>query len=309
VCLDVYKTLFEDPFIEATQTYYRQESKSFLAGSSLSDYLKKAEDRLREEEDRVERYLNTSTRNALMGVCEHVLVRDHSEQLWESFQSLLDLDSGEDLQRMYSLLSRIPEGLEPLRGQFEEHVKRAVIAATAKLAGEGIVANIEAIDSKAYVDALLEAHRKNLETVLRSFRGEAGFMARLDKVCGEPFEEHVRRMGLEAVAKLIEEDSTVSIETIDPKAYVDALLAVHRKHSETLRGYGAASAFVTCLDKACREFVNRNAATITSTTKSPELLAKHVDRLLQNHGKMAEEGGLEGALHHVVRLSAASASG
>lgn len=41
---------------------------------------------------------------------------------------------------MYALLARIPEGLEPLRKKFEEHVKKAGLAAVAKLtqaAGEG----------------------------------------------------------------------------------------------------------------------------------------------------------------------------
>jgi cullin 1 len=37
-------------------------------------------------------------------------------------------------------------------------------------------------DPKAYVDALLEVHKKNQETVNRSFKGEAGFVASLDKV-------------------------------------------------------------------------------------------------------------------------------
>jgi cullin 1 len=229
--LDVYKEHFENAFIEATEKYYKQESESFLAESSVSDYLKKAEERLREEEDRVERYLNTQTRKALVSKCEHVLIREHSELMWESFQNLLDYDKDEDLQRMYALLARIPEGLEPLRKKFEEHVKKAGLAAVSKLVGEG-GANVDSLDPKAYVDALLEVHRKNAETVTRSFRGEAGFVA--------------------------------------------------------------------SLDKACREFVNRNAATGSSSTKSPELLAKHADMLLRKNNKMAEEGDLEGALNRVV---------
>ncbi len=101
--------------------------------------------------------------------------------MWEEFQKLLDFDKDEDLQRMYALLSRIPEGLDPLRKKFEEHVKRAGLAAVAKLVGEGGAAT-ETLDPKAYVDALLEVHHKNQETVNRSFRGEAGFVASLDKV-------------------------------------------------------------------------------------------------------------------------------
>jgi hypothetical protein len=40
-----------------------------------------------------------------------------------------------DHQRMYSLLPRIPEGLEPLWRKFEEHVKRTGLAAVSKLVG------------------------------------------------------------------------------------------------------------------------------------------------------------------------------
>ncbi|KAF9242574.1 Cullin [Melanogaster broomeanus] len=225
--LDVYKEHLETPFLEATEKYYQQESEAFLAESSVSDYLKKAEERLREEEDRVDRYLNAETRKQLVSKCEHVLIRQHSELMWDSFQSLLDFDKDEDLQRM------IPEGLEPLRKKFEEHVKKAGLTAVSKLVGEG-AEGVDGLDPKAYVDALLEVHRKNSETVTRSFRGEAGFVA--------------------------------------------------------------------SLDKACREFVNRNAATGTSTTKSPELLAKHADMLLRKNNKMAEEEDLEGALNRVMVL-------
>ncbi|EIW80941.1 Cullin-domain-containing protein [Coniophora puteana RWD-64-598 SS2] len=231
--LDVYKEHFETPFLETTEKYYKQESESFLAENSVSDYLKKAEERLREEEDRVERYLNTETRKMLVSKCEHVLIREHSELMWESFQSLLDYDKDEDLQRMYALLSRIPEGLDPLRKRFEEHVKKAGLAAVSKLVGQG-AEGADSLEPKAYVDALLEVHRKNSETVNRSFRGEAGFVA--------------------------------------------------------------------SLDKACREFVNRNAATGTSSTKSPELLAKHADMLLRKNNKMAEDEDLEGALNRVMVL-------
>ncbi|KAI0669208.1 Cullin-domain-containing protein [Trametes maxima] len=235
VSYEVYREHLEAPFLEATEKYYRQESEKFLAENSVADYLKKAEERLREEEDRVERYMNTNTRKALIQKCEHVLIREHEDLMWENFQELLDYDKDEDLQRMYALLARVPEGLEPLRKKFEEHVKRAGSAAVEKLVGEGAAGSAAPdVDPKAYVDALLEVHQKNSETVTRSFRGEAGFVA--------------------------------------------------------------------SLDKACREFVNRNAATGTSTTKSPELLAKHADALLRKNNKMAEEEDLESALNKVMVL-------
>jgi hypothetical protein len=122
-------------FLSVMEAYYKHESDSFVIENSVSDYLKKAEERLKEEEDRVERYLHTTTRKLLITECEHVLVHAHAELMWENFQSLLGYDKDEDLQRMYSLLSRIPEGLEPLRRKFEEHVKRTGLAAISKLVG------------------------------------------------------------------------------------------------------------------------------------------------------------------------------
>ena len=232
-CLDVYKEHFELPFLDSTEIYYKHESESFVASHSVSDYLKKAEERLKEEEDRVERYLHTQTRKPLVLKAENVLIRGHSELMWESFQSLLDFDKDEDLQRMYNLLARIPEGLEPLRKKFEEHVKKAGQDAIKKLVSESSrEAGGDAVEPKPYVDALLEVHRKNAETVNRSFKGEAGFVA--------------------------------------------------------------------SLDKACRDFINRNAATGPSASKSPELIAKHTDLLLRKSNKVAEENDLEGALNKVV---------
>ena len=60
--LEVYKSDFEAPFLNATEKYYTAESEVFLQSNTFSDYLKQAEKRLREEEDRVERYLNGNTR-------------------------------------------------------------------------------------------------------------------------------------------------------------------------------------------------------------------------------------------------------
>lgn len=54
------------------------------------------------------------------------------------------------------------------------------------------------------------------------------------------------------------------------------------------------------LDKACRDFMNRNKATGTSTSKSPELLAKHADGMLKKSNKNAEETSLENELNQIM---------
>jgi hypothetical protein len=60
--LDVYKEHFEAGFIESTKSYYKTESEAFVAANSVSDYLIKAQERLKEEETRVDRYLHGDTR-------------------------------------------------------------------------------------------------------------------------------------------------------------------------------------------------------------------------------------------------------
>jgi len=73
--LDVYKANFEAPFINATEKYYTAESEAFLQSSTILDYLKKAEERLREEGDWAERHLNRNTRKIVtrLGHCTNIL--------------------------------------------------------------------------------------------------------------------------------------------------------------------------------------------------------------------------------------------
>lgn len=60
--LDVYLAAFQQPFVEATRVYYTRESEAFLASNSVTDYMTKADARLKEEEDRVDMYLHPSSR-------------------------------------------------------------------------------------------------------------------------------------------------------------------------------------------------------------------------------------------------------
>lgn len=51
------------------------------------------------------------------------------------YSYLSSLISLPDLQRMYSILFRVPKGLEPLRNKFKEHVKREGESAIEKTVG------------------------------------------------------------------------------------------------------------------------------------------------------------------------------
>jgi cullin 1 len=102
--------------------------------------------------------------------------------MWDEFQRLLDYDKDEALQRMYALLARIPEGLQPLRHQFEEYVKSAGHQTVSKLVTMG-GNNAESLELKAYVDSLFEVCRRHENIVQRNFESERGFVAALERGC------------------------------------------------------------------------------------------------------------------------------
>ncbi|TKA30082.1 hypothetical protein B0A50_02801 [Salinomyces thailandicus] len=227
--LEVYRQYFERPYIEATQQYYKNESSTFLAENSVVDYMKKAERRLDEEKERVPLFLLAEIMQPLMKCCEAALIADHAVLMRDEFQILLDNDREEDMARMYKLLARIPEGLDPLRNRFENHVRRAGLLSVEKVADQG-----ESLDPKAFVDALLEVHTQYATLVQSAFTGE--------------------------------------------------------------------SEFVRSLDNACREYINRNKVCAKNSARSPQMLAKHADNVLKRSTKATEEDDMEKMLNQVMTV-------
>ncbi|KAG8425506.1 ubiquitin ligase (cullin) of SCF [Metarhizium acridum] len=179
--LDVYRYHFERPFLEATAEFYTAESKQFVAENSVVEYMKKAEVRLAEEEERVVMYLHQDIAVPLKKTCNTALIAEHSTLLREEFQFLLDNEREEDMARMYNLLSRIPDGLDPLRTKFEKHVLKAGLAAVQKVqSSEG-----DKLEPKVYVDALLEVHSQYQLLVKQAFNDEPDFTRSLDNACRE----------------------------------------------------------------------------------------------------------------------------
>lgn len=70
---EVYEKEFEHPFLVESGKFYLQEAESYLVQNNCSEYLKKAEQRLREEEERVEHYLDPSTDQKIREVAENEL--------------------------------------------------------------------------------------------------------------------------------------------------------------------------------------------------------------------------------------------
>jgi len=224
----VYKEHFSNKFIEETREYYQVESQEFLQQNSVTEYMRKCEQRLAEENKRVKTYLNETTKAELDACVEKQLIENHLELFYTEFQNLLNDNKNEDLARMYQLVNRVPNGLEELKKLLEKHI---------------------ADQGKSAIER-----------------------------CGE------------AAAS-------------DPKLYVSTILEVHKKHAElTQISFSNDPGFVAALDKACRQFINKNKVTddAKNTNKSPELLVKYCDSLLKKSSKNPEESELEELLNSIM---------
>ena len=183
---DVYARDFEAPFLAASATFYQAESQEYVASSSASDYVKKAEVRLSEEADRVAHYLDPSTEAKLREVAERELIAAHMRTLAEMENSgvvaMIEDNKVDDLRRTYELFKRVTaptSGLSVIRDIMSAHVRAR---------GTQLVQDDERnADPVQYVTGLLALRDKYEVVISSAFSGDKLFYNALN----ESFEKFV----------------------------------------------------------------------------------------------------------------------
>lgn len=111
----VYYEDFEDPFLQQSAEFYRRESQNFLAENSASVYIRKVDERIKEESERANHYLDKSTEPRIVSVLEEELISAHMKTIVEMENSgvyhMLKHDRHVDLKYMYKLFHRVQLGL------------------------------------------------------------------------------------------------------------------------------------------------------------------------------------------------------
>ncbi len=198
---EVYLQDFETPFVAATRAYYERKASSWMASDSVPVYLKKVEEVLTAEADRVAAYMDPPTESKVVAECVVVLLKEQAERTIKDVSGLAAMlreDRCEDLARMFRLCVRISDEnrtlkliAEGLRAHF------AALGLIAMRTREGAAegggggggadggASKEAPDSPEFVQAMAALHEKARSLVTGEFKGHVLFQ----KAIKDAFEE------------------------------------------------------------------------------------------------------------------------
>ena len=164
--LEVYVTDFEEQLLTTTADFYSRESAKWAEEDSFPDYMVKAEDRIKQEQERVAHYLHSSTEEKLLRVCDQQLLEVPEAALLEKENSgceaLLRDNKTDDLSRMYRLFARIATGLTPIGNIVRKHIQDVGLAL---VKGQTAKPDDKETDLMPYVQQLLDIHDKYTELV------------------------------------------------------------------------------------------------------------------------------------------------
>jgi len=177
---DVYARDFEAQFLQSTGVFYQAESQEYISQNSASDYMKKAEQRLAEESDRVAHYLDPSTEQKLREVAERELIARHMRTIAEMENSgiiaMIEDSKVADLARAYDLFKRVTQPTSGLT------VIRDIMSAHVKARGTQLVQDEELNrDPVQYVQSLLALRDKYEHVIVEAFGGDKQFYKALSQ--------------------------------------------------------------------------------------------------------------------------------
>ncbi|XP_061385671.1 cullin-4A [Danaus plexippus] len=123
--LQIYQDAFEHKFLQATERLYCAEGQRLMRELAVPQYLAHVEKRLREENERLLHYLDPCTKWQLIHTVERQLLSEHvSGVLSKGLESLMDGPRLRDLATLYSLFSRVKDGLTELCNHFNAYIKK-----------------------------------------------------------------------------------------------------------------------------------------------------------------------------------------
>ncbi|XP_057216080.1 cullin-5 isoform X4 [Triplophysa rosa] len=192
--LQIYRENFEKAYLDSTERFYKTQAPSYLQQNGVQNYMKYADGKLREEEKRAQRYLEArrecNSVQALMECCVNALVTSFKETILAECPGMIKRNETEseygrssvtkgsansELHLMFSLMDKVPSGIEPVLKDLEDHIMSAGLA--------DMVASAESIttDSEKYVEQLLTLFNRFSKLVKEAFQDDPRFLTARDK--------------------------------------------------------------------------------------------------------------------------------
>lgn len=176
--LKIYRENFEKAYLEATEAFYRAKAPEYLAANGVQEYMKYADAKLKEEEQRATRYLETRREcksvEVLVTCCVNVLVTVFKDTIIAECPVMIKNNEMKKLHLMFSLMDRVERGIDEMLRYLEEHIRNQGLADMISSA------DLITTDSEQYVEKLLELFNRFSHLVKEAFNDDPRFLTSRD---------------------------------------------------------------------------------------------------------------------------------
>lgn len=173
----IYKENFEAAYLAATESFYSTKANEFLAQNGVQQYMVWADQKLKEEEQRATKYLESSSFQALSDCCVKVLVTSIKETILTECASMIKNNETTKLNLMFRLIDRVQNGVSQMLLDLENFIINQGLADMMSCA------EIITQDSEKYIEQLLDLFRRFSLLVKDAFNDDPRFLTARDKVC------------------------------------------------------------------------------------------------------------------------------
>ncbi|KAF9178540.1 Cullin-3 [Haplosporangium sp. Z 767] len=185
----VYISVFEGAFLESSREFYRVESEDLVRRFDPPEYMRKVEHRLEEEQQRCSHYLSEKTEPKIRLILEKEMIENQIRNVIEmenwGLRQLLVNNRLEDLERMYRLFSRVPNGAKELQAGVSEYIKECgkaintnVKASSVENVEKGVSAGVAL--ALRWVQEVLDLKERFSTILALSFAKDKAFEATID---------------------------------------------------------------------------------------------------------------------------------
>ncbi|KFM65638.1 Cullin-5, partial [Stegodyphus mimosarum] len=177
--LQMYSDHFEKAYIDATEAFYRAKAPQYLEANGVQNYMRYAEEKLTEEEQRAAKYLESHSVQSLTKSCVSVLVTAFNENILAECPPMVKNNEIEKLQLVFKLMDRVPDGINPMLKYLEQYI------VSESLADLMASADIITQDFEKYVEQLLKLFARFSKLVKEAFNDDPRFLTSRDKAFKE----------------------------------------------------------------------------------------------------------------------------